>query len=400
MAIVITNVKAVLTAPEGVNLVAVKVETSEPGLYGVGCATFTQRYLAVATVIEEYLKPLLIGKDPLRTEDLWQSLMGSSYWRNGPVLNNALSGVDIALWDIKGKLANMPLYQLLGGKCREGALAYTHVRGSSIERVLEIAQQKLEDGYLNLRCHTDEFREPYCEMNKPLGASDGAYYDPKVYMRATLDMFEQLRQHFGWDIGLCHDVHERLFPNDAANFAKEMEKIKLVFLEDPLPPEQVGWFEVLRQQTTIPIAVGELFNNPNEWINLISRRLIDYIRLHITQIGGITPARKVIALCDTFGVRTAWHGPSDITPIGHAVNIHLDLASPNFGIQEWLKDLEEPSLEVFPGAPYRKKGFLYVNENPGIGVDIDEKAAAKYPCVNTLPKWTMTRLPDGTSVRP
>lgn len=400
MSLKITNVKAITTAPEGINLVAVKIETSEPGLYGVGCATFTQRYLAVVTAIEEYLKPFLIGKDPARIEDIWQTSMVSSYWRNGPVLNNAISGVDMALWDIKGKMANMPLYQLFGGKCREAAAAYTHAEGNSIEECIEKVQHYKELGYRHIRCQVGGYGGKNHTIHKPDGALPGVYYDPKEYMRTIIKTFEQLRITFGEELELCHDVHERLAPIDAVGFAKEMEQFKLLFLEDPLPPEQVKWLANIRNHCTTPIAIGELFNNSHEWLDAVTNRYIDFIRIHISQIGGITPARKLIGLCDSFGVRTAWHGPGDLTPIGHAVNAHLDISSPNFGIQEWCSDFTDKLRDVFPGMPEVKNGYIYLNDKPGIGVDIDEKEAEKYSCKNILPEWTLSRWPDGTAARP
>ncbi len=400
MAITITNVKAFTTAPEKINLVVVKVETSEPGLYGVGCATFTQRYLAVVTAVEEYLKPFLIGKDPRRIEDIWQTSMVSSYWRNGPVLNNAIGGVDMALWDIKGKMANMPLYQLFGGKCREAVPAYTHAEGNSIEATLEEAMRLKESGFRNIRMQVGGYGGKNQTLHKPEGALPGVYYNPKEYMRTVIKLFEQARLKFGDEIGLCHDVHERLAPCDAISFAKEMEQFDLLFLEDCLPPEQIGWFRHIRSHCTTTLAMGELFVNNNEWLGLVKERLIDFIRVHLSMIGGITPTRKLIALCDAFGIRTAWHGPGDLTLIGHAVSAHIDLSSPNFGMQEWFNGMTDASLEVFPGAPEFRDGYIYLNDRPGIGVDFNEKAAAKYPCDNTLPEWTLPRLPDGTSARP
>jgi L-alanine-DL-glutamate epimerase and related enzymes of enolase superfamily len=402
----ITNVKMILTAPEGINLIVAKIETSEPGLYGLGCATFTYRPLAVVAAVDAYLKPFLIGKDPRGIEEIWNTAMVSGYWRNGPVLNNAISGVDMALWDINGKLANMPLYQLFGGKVREAATAYIHAEGRTITEVEENVRGFIEQGYRCVRCqmglYGGEMGDQATKAQhivKPAGALVGEYYDPKQYMRATVKLFEHLRMTFGSEVGLIHDVHERLAPNDAINMAKEMEQFDLLFLEDVLPPEQVGWFKTVRAAAATPLAVGELFNNPNEWTGLIAERLIDYIRVHISQIGGITPARKLIALCEAFGVRTAWHGPGDLSPIGHAVNVHLDLSCMNFGIQEWT-GFSEPVRKVFSGCPEVKDGYIYLNEAPGIGVDIDEQAAKKYPCIDGLPGWTLARLPDGTPARP
>ncbi|WP_240417024.1 enolase C-terminal domain-like protein [Paenibacillus periandrae] len=397
--ITIRDVKTIMTAPEGINLVVVKIETSEPGLFGLGCATFTQRYLSVASVIDNYMKPFLIGKDVQRIEDIWQTAMVSGYWRNGPELNNALSGVDMALWDIKGKLAGMPVYQLLGGKCREGAAVYKHADGSSPEEVEANAKAYMEQGYRYIRCQMGLYGGRGAAMTKPENALDGAYYDPKAYMRSIVGLFEHLRSQLGWEVEFIHDVHERLTPIDAVGFAKQLEKFQLFYLEDALPPEQIEWFKNIRQHSTTPLAMGELFNNPNEWVSLIANRLIDFIRIHVSQIGGITPAKKVISLAETFGVRTAWHGPGDVSPVGHAANVHLDVSSINFGIQEW-NGFKDEVHEVFTGIPEVRNGYVYPNEKPGLGVDIDEKLAAKFPCSDVLPAWTLARLPDGTSFRP
>ncbi len=395
----IKDVRAILTAPAGIDLVVVKVETNEPELYGLGCATFTQRALAVQTAVDSYLKPFLVGKDPRRIEDIFQSSMVNSYWRNGPVLNNAISGVDMALWDIKGKMANMPVYELFGGKCREAAAIYRHADGSEPAEVAEKVKEFQEQGLHYIRCQMGGYGGRSAINRKPEGALPGAYFDADAYERSIPILFSYLRDKIGYEVEFLHDVHERLTPVRALGLAKALEPYRLFFLEDALAPEQIEWFRLLRQQSATPIAMGELFNNPNEWKMLVSEQLIDFIRVHISQIGGLTPARKLAIFCETYGIRTAWHGPGDVSPVGHAANVHLDLASPNFGIQEWA-GLSEPLQEVFPGCPELKKGYVYLNDQPGLGIDIDEKKAAKYPCANKVPEWTVTRLPDGTLVRP
>lgn len=407
MSITIRNVKAIATAPRDINLVAVKIETSEPGLYGVGCATFTQRSDAVVVAIENYLKPLLIGKCVDNIEDIWQLLYGSSYWRNGPVLNNAISGVDEALWDIKGKLANMPVYQLLGGKCREGVAVYRHADGPCPEVVEENVRKFMEQGYHYVRVQQNTYGGSMMGMkgktsasfHTPENAPDGSYFDPKSYMRNSLKLFDYLRSKVGFEVELMHDVHERLAPIDGVAFAKEVEQYKLFFLEDLFSPEQTQWFRMVREQCATPIAMGELFNNPNEWRPLIAEGLIDFIRIHVSQIGGITPAKKLASLSEAFGIRTAWHGPGDITPIGVAAHLAVDLTSPNFGIQEFNGFSEEEKV-VFPGCPEVRDGYMYANDKPGLGIDIDEEAAAKFPCRYHNNKWLWARLPDGTCVRP
>ncbi|NLC58931.1 MAG: starvation-sensing protein RspA [Armatimonadetes bacterium] len=395
----ITGIRAILTAPAGCNLVVVRVDTSEPGLYGLGCATFTQRYLAVKTAVEEYLRPLLVGRSVDRIEDIWQTAWVHSYWRNGPVLNNAISGVDMALWDILGKRAGMPVYQLLGGKCREGAAVYRHADGSTPTEVEDNVRRFLAEGYRHIRVQMGGYGGRAGELRKPEGALPGAYYDDAAYARSVPLLFEHIRSTVGWEVELLHDVHERLRPTDAVLLAKRLEPYRPFFLEDPLAPEDIEYFQAIRSQCATPIAMGELFNNPREWMPLISGRLIDFVRMHISQMGGLTPARKVAAYAELYSVRTAWHGPGDVSPVGHACNLHLDVVCPNFGVQEW-PGFPEPLQEVFPGCPEVRDGYMYPNECPGFGIDLDEKLAAKYPCSTQVDFWTQTRLPDGTAVKP
>jgi mannonate dehydratase len=397
--ITIRSVRAILTAPAGIRLIVVKVETSEPGLYGLGCATFTQRYAAVATAVDRHLAPFLVGKDASRIEDLFQTMMVNAYWRNGPVMNNAISGVDMALWDIKGKLANLPVYELLGGKCREAAAVYSHADGASPPEVAESVLRLKERGFRHIRCQMGGYGGKGQPMHSPDGALAGAYYDPAAYARSVPPMLEHVRGVVGFEVELLHDIHERLQPSQAVWLAKAVEPYQLFFLEDPLAPEQVDWFRHLRQQTSTPIAMGELFVNQREWLPLVSEGLIDFTRAHISAIGGITPARKMATYCELHSVRTAWHGPGDVSPVGHAANLHLDLASPNFGVQEY-SPFSDALREVFPGCPEVREGYMYPNDRPGLGVDIDEALAAKYPCEDFLDAWTLARTPDGTSARP
>ncbi len=397
--VTITGVRAILTQPARSRLVIVRVDTSEPGLYGLGCATFTQRIHAVAAAVERHLAPFLVGRDVDRIEETWQMAMVHGYWRNGPVLNNAVSGVDQALWDIKGKRAGMPVYQLLGGKCREGAAVYVHADGRDAGEVEDRARAHVEKGFRHVRVQLDGYGGSTPTIPPPVGAPDGAYFDPRTYARQTLAMIEQVRSAMGDEVELLHDIHERLEPIDAVQFAKDVEPYRLFFLEDALAPEDIGWFRNIRSQCATPLAMGELFNNPHEWRSLIADRLIDFVRMHVSQIGGITPARNVTTFADTFGVRTAWHGPGDTSPVGHAANLHLDLWAPNFGIQEWYLP-SELEYEMFPGLPEVSGGYLYPNEQPGLGIDIDEDLAAAHPCEDIVEQWTQTRRPDGSPARP
>jgi mannonate dehydratase len=401
--ITITNVRTILTAPETIPLVVVKIETSEPGLYGLGCATFTQRYLAVATVIEEYIKPFLIGKDVANIEDIWQTCQVSAYWRNGPITNNSISGIDMALWDIKGKVAGMPVYDLLGGKARAGAAVYRHADGKSLAEVEDNVRKYMEQGLLYVRCQWGGYGGRIDQLKLPDGAPDGTYFDPHGYARNTIKLFDHIRNAVGEEIELIHDVHERLAPIDAIRLSKNLEPYRLFFLEDALSPEAIDWFAIMRQQSSTPVAMGELFTHPQEWLPLIQNRLIDFIRCHVSTIGGITPAKKLAHLCEAFGIRTAWHGPGDVSPVGHAANLHIDLSSYNFGVQEWWGP-SDLIREVFPGTPELRGGYLYANDKPGLGIDIDEKLAAQFPPDNKNAirpaLWTTSRTPDGGSWRP
>ena len=399
----IRDIKVFVTAPRDINLVVVKVETTEPELYGYGCATFTWRYKAVVTAVEEYLRPMLKGMPVDDIEGLWQTMMGSSYWRNGPILNNAISGVDEALWDIKGKRAKMPLYSLLGGKCREGIAVYRHADGKSVEEVEDCIRKYMEEGYRYVRCHMGTYGGNFDgriqKMVKPEHAPEGAYFHPRMYMESVYHLFDRIRADIGWDLEIMHDVHERLTLAETLEFAKTMESYKLFFLEDCLPPDQVDFFKTLRYHTTVPLAMGELFTNPNEWKTIVQNQWIDYIRVHLSDIGGLTPARKLAHFCEAYGVRTAWHGPNDLSPIGMAAQMHLDLNCHNFGIQEFSGFTKEEEA-VFPGCPTVKDGYAYVSGQPGVGVGFDEKEAQKYPAIDMDHSWLFARLPDGTAVRP
>ena len=378
----IKDIQVIATAPAGLRLVVVKVITDQDGLYGYDCGTFTQRADLVVPAVERYLKPFLVGKPADRIDDTWQACYNSSYWRNGPVLNNGISGVDMALWDIKGRMANMPVYQVLGGKCREAADCYGHASGGEIEQVIESARSYMARGFRHVRVQVGvPGMAGYgsARGTTPVPALHKApVFEPAVYIRRALKLFEECRKQLGEEVELLHDVHERVTPTQGLQFCKDVEKFKLFFFEDPFSPEDIAWFRLTRQQCATPIAMGELFNSPHEWNPLIAERLIDYIRVHVSQAGGLTPCRKMAAMGEAFGVKTAWHGPGDVSPIGHACNVALDLACWNFGVQEY-SPFSERTQEVFDGCPVMKDGYLYANEAPGWGIEVNEKAAAKYP---------------------
>jgi mannonate dehydratase len=405
----ITDVKTILTQPGPDHLVIVKVLTNEPGLYGIGCATHRERPLAVAAAVNEYLKPFVLGKNPEDIEDIWQSAYVSSYFRSGVTLNNALSGVDGALWDIAGKRAGMPVYKLLGGKVRAAAPLYAHASAREMSALEDQVRKYMAGGYRHVRVQLAVpgfsgygVSAPTAEevqRARPRGVAPSPVFEPTPYVNNTIKMFDYLRQKIGFDVDLIHDVHERIPPAQSLVLAKALEPHRLFFLEDPLAPEDVAWFEKIRSQCSTPLAMGELFVNRNEWLPLVANRWIDFIRIHISAIGGLSLARKVQCCCEMFHVRTAWHGPGNVSPVGHAINLHLDLASYNFGIQEQ-NVFSDQVREVFPGAPEISLGYLYANENPGFGIDIDEKAAAKYPYKGAGGSRGNDRRLDGTIVRP
>lgn len=404
--ITIKDIKVFAIAPSKnrpVDLVVVKVITSEDGLYGLGCATFTQRWQAVVTALEQCTKPLLIGRCVDDIVDIWETLMGSAYWRRGPVLNNAISGVDMALWDIKGKIAGMPVYSLLGGKVREGATIYHHAHAETYQELVKVIQDYMDQGVRNLRvgCRTMDGVTDY-PIVKTANPKEGAYFTNIGAAERAVAMYEKLAQDFkGKELHFCYDIHEHMSPNEALRFAKAVEKYDLLFLEDALSPENADWYKLLRQQTSVPIGMGELFTNPAEYKTLIQEKQIDFIRCHVSFLGGITPAKKLATFAEYYGVRTAWHGPHDISPVGVMAQVHLDVNVPNFGVQEFFGFSKEEK-ELFPGYPVEENGFLYPNDKPGLGIDFDEKLAKECPAMfrEHAHDWFLTRLPDGTPVRP
>ncbi len=396
----IRDIQTFLLQVDGTRLIIVKVLTTEPDLYGLGCATFAWRHRAVEAYLEHHLKPFLMGKDPANIEDIWQSSMVNGYWRNGPVGNNAISGIDMALWDIKGKMAGMPCYQLWGGLSRPAAAVYVHANGKDKYETVEQAQRFKEQGFQYIRCQLGGYQGTTGPSSrKPDGTLPGAYFSAQEKLIHIPDLFAHARQKLGDETELLYDVHERLTPVNAVWLAKALEEYRLFFLEDLLAPEDNEWFVMVRNQCATALSMGELYTHPNEMLPLISRRLIDFIRVHPSDIGGITPSLKLAHVCDGFGVRTALHGPRDVSPVGMAANVHMDVAFHNFGIQEW-SFRTDAEYEIFPGIPEVKQGYAYPNEKPGLGIEFNEELAQKYPCEDPVTEWTVSRLPDGTIWRP
>lgn len=396
----IRQIKVIVCSP-GRNFVSVKIETDE-GIYGVGDATLNGRELAVASYLQDHLIPCLIGMDPMRTEDIWQYGYRGAYWRRGPVTMTAIAAIDMALWDIKAKAANLPLYQLLGGKSRDKILVYGHANGKDIDSTVDEVGRYIDMGYQAIRAQSGIPGLPGAYgVSKTKG-----YYEPadgdlpnqdvwstSEYLNFIPSLFDRLRNEYGAKPHLLHDVHHRLTPIEAARLAKTLEPYHLFWIEDSVTAELQEGFRLIRQHSVTPLAVGEVFSSIHDCQQLITEQLIDYIRCTILHAGGITHLRKIAALAEIYHVKTGFHGATDLSPITMGCALHFDSWVSNFGIQEYMAHSEQTN-EVFSHQHYFDKGYLYVSDAPGHGVDIDEQLASKYPYKRAyLP---ISRLEDGT----
>lgn len=392
--------RTIVSCP-GRNFVTLKIDTDE-GISGVGDATLNGRELAVASYLADHVAPCLVGRDAHRIEDIWQYLYRGAYWRRGPVTMTAIAAVDMALWDIKGKLAGMPVYQLLGGATRDGVMVYGHANGHTIAEAVAEAVRYREMGYKAIRLQSG-----VPGLASTYGVSkDRMFYEPadadlptenvwstERYLLAVPELFAAAREKLGWDVHLLHDVHHRLKPIEAARLGRDLEPYRPFWMEDAVPADNQESFRLIRQHTTTPLAVGEIFNSIWDAKQLISEQLIDYIRATVVHAGGITHLRRIAAFADMYNVRTGCHGATDLSPITMAAALHFDLSVPNFGVQEYMRHTEETDA-VFPHAYRFQDGYLHPGEAPGLGVDIDEELAAKYPYRRAyLP---VNRLEDGS----
>jgi mannonate dehydratase len=402
----ITGVKVIPTSAGGnYQWVFLKVMTSEPGLYGIGSASNVNQAPAVVAAINQQYAPFWVGKNADRIEDLWQSTNVRAYWRNSTVQNNALSALDMALWDIKGKRAGMPVYELLGGKVRDAVPIYAHADGRDRDQVVENVRKYMEEGYRHVRAQMGGYGGGGMiasgKGSRPEGGFAGAAFDEDVYINEIPKLFEYIRTKLGPDVKLLHDVHEHVTPSGAVELAKRMEPYRMFFVEDILPPEQIDWFRRIKQVCTTPMAMGELFTSPREYVPLIAERAIDFVRCRVSQTGGITAAKKIAALCESFGVRTAWQEGGDNDPVNQIAAYHVDLTIPSFGIQEE-NHFPAEVHDLLPGTLSLRGGYLYGNGQPGLGIDIQEEAALKLPLKPTPPgdSWTTVRGMDGSLVNP
>jgi mannonate dehydratase len=396
----ITAARVIVTCP-GRNFVTLRIETAD-GVHGVGDATLNGRELAVASYLSDHVIPCLIGREAHQIEDLWQYLYRGAYWRRGPVTMTAIAAVDMALWDIKGKLAGLPLYQLLGGASREGVTVYCHANGETIEETLEQAEEHRALGYKAIRLQSG-----IPGLKSTYGVSkDRLFYEPadadlptenlwssEKYLRAIPVLFEKARERLGADVHLLHDVHHRLTPIEAGRLGKDLEPYRPFWIEDAVAADNQAGFRLIRQHTTSPLAVGEVFNSIWDCKQLIEEQLIDYIRATVLHAGGITHLRRIAALADLYHVRTGCHGATDLSPITMAAALHFDLSVPNFGIQEYMVHTAETDA-VFPHAYRYGDGMLHPGQAPGLGVDIDEAAAARFPYRRAF--LPVNRLEDGS----
>jgi len=396
----IIDAKVIVTSP-GRNFVTLKIVT-EDGVYGLGDATLNGRELSVASYLQDHVIPCLIGRDAHRIEDIWQYLYKGAYWRRGPVTMSAIAAVDTALWDIKGKIAGLPVYQLLGGASRESVMVYGHANGTSIEDTVAVALDYQRQGYkaIRIQCGVPGMASTY-------GVSkDKYFYEPadadlptenvwntSKYLRVVPELFKAAREALGWDVHLLHDIHHRLTPIEAGRLGKDLEEYRPFWLEDATPAENQEAFKLIRQHTTTPLAVGEIFNSIHDCRELIENQLIDYIRATVVHAGGISHLRKIANLADLYQVRTGCHGATDLSPVCMAAALHFDLSVPNFGVQEYMRHTSETDA-VFPHAYTFADGAMHPGEAPGLGVDIDEELAAKYEYNRAF--LPVNRLEDGT----
>lgn len=405
MPVKITDAKVFVGGP-GRNYVTLKLCT-DAGITGLGDATLNNRETLPAVYLRDYLIPNLLGKDPRNSEDLWQFFYRGAYFRRGPVAMAAFGAIDMALWDIKGKLAGLPLYQLLGGKSRDSAMLYAHATGQDLPELLDSVARYVALGYraVRVQCGVPGLPTPgYGVGTATVGGdfmTDFSGVHPKVeiwdterYLRFMPQALAHVRERFGPDLKILHDVHHRLLPREAAAFAKELEPLRLFWLEDPTPAEDQNALRLIRQHSTTPIAIGEVFNSVWDCHQLIQQELIDFIRVAVTYAGGITHVRRIVDLAALHHVRTGFHGAPSHSPISMAAQAHLNAWAPNFGIQEYLV-LNTPACHaLFPSNHRTQHGSFFVSDDPGLGVEFDEREATRYR--HQPGSSPVVRLEDGT----
>ena len=358
------------------NWVFVKLETDE-GIHGIGEASLSGRSRAIVEVLTAHLKPVLTGQDATRIEHIWQDIFRGTFWRGGPVLQSALAGVDIALWDLNARALSVPLYRLLGGKCRDRVLTYRHVGGRTPEELVDRAQQLLDGGCKVLRI-------------SPASGKDGIF-DASAMTRQSVAHFEALRNAVGDEPEVIFEVHTRMTPPQAIGLCNAIAPFRPMFVEDPIRSENPATFALLRQHTSVPLGTGEQLTHKWAFRELIEGELVDYLRVDICHSGGITEGKKIATMGEVHYQELALHYTA--SPVSTAAMLHLNTAVPNCAVQEcnphpeWLDD-------VILNAHRIEDGYLVPTGDPGLGIDLDEGAAAAHPIHDTEPP--RLRRPDGS----
>ena len=354
----ITNVTP-YPVQDGRDALFVVVDTDE-GISGVGEAGVTPRLQAIATCVEQHFKPFLIGEDPFRIEHLWQRMFRGGFFPGGKIISSALSAVDIALWDIKGKALGVPVYELLGGRARDRVVCYPHNGGSSIDALVESC------------LHTKDAGWKFVRFSPP---TDGDLFEPARAVRQSISMVEAVRRSVGNDIEICFDVHTRFDPPDTIQFCRAVEPYRPFFIEDPIRSENPGTFRHLRQHISVPLAAGEQFASKWEFRELIEEELIDYARVDLCIVGGITEAKKIAGWAETHYIKLATHNP--LGPVSTAACLALNLASSNVGVMELPRQPGTALTDVVPVQVEWQDGYLLPPERPGLGIEFDRDAAAR-----------------------
>jgi galactonate dehydratase len=356
----ITDVKSFPVWGGGRNFFFVKVETDE-GLSGIGEAGITWRELAMAGFVEQ-LKPLLLGADATRIEHLWQLMFRGGFFPAGKIGCAAISAIDMALWDLRGQALGVPVYDLLGGRVRDRVVCYPHTGAPTPAEAAEKARQLVAEGWKFIR------------LGVP---SRGDCFEPARAARQAIAEFAAVREAVGEEIEVCIDIHTRLDPADTIPLCRALEAYRPYFLEDPLRSENPDSFRMLRRHVHAPLAAGEQFASKWEFRQLIEEELINYTRVDLCNVGGITEAKKVAGWCETHYINLAPHNP--LGPVSTAACLHLCLAAPNFGVLELPRCPGTVLPDVFPVQVPYERGHLLPPTRPGLGIEFNEEAAAAHP---------------------
>ena len=374
----ITEIKSFPLFTDSGNFLFVKVETDE-GIYGVGEAVRMQWIRSIEQAVA-HLEGWLVGHDPLSTEALWQLMARGCYPPMSKVVYSAISAIDMALWDIKGKTLNLPVYKLLGGPVRDKVVCYPHNGGRTMDEFLEDCRRTVAEGWRFVRFGVS-------------GSTEPGVFEPSSTIRHTAKRVEQVRKTVGDDIEICLDVHTKMDTPMTIRLARELEPYNLFFLEDPLRSENPASLRTLARHTSIPIAAGEQWASKWGFREAIEEELISYARMDLGIVGGITEAMKITHWCETHYIDIAPHNPNG--PVATAASAHLCLASSNVGVQEISIVPGTFLTDVFPVQAPFEHGHLLKTDRPGLGMEFNEQAARKYTQGDSARPPAITRRRDG-----